>query len=139
MHYIPQAPYTYAVAGLMNEKQVSIVETTWGGRKELRNPEGWLGYFDLMNLALQRAASAREAIAVMHKLVQEYVPKQGRNLRHFSLCLTMRNKVVREAKEKAPIIAELDCGEITCTKLVLYEIIHIFAELKELNYGRCKQ
>ena len=72
VHYIPQAPYTYAVAGLMNEKQVSIVETTWGGRKELRNPEGWLGYFSLMNLALQRAASAREAIAVMHNLVQEY-------------------------------------------------------------------
>ena len=48
-------------------------------------------------------------------------------------------KVVREAKEKAPIIAELGCGEITCTNLVLYEIIHIFAELNELNYGRCKQ
>ena len=72
VHYIPQAPYTYAVTGLMNEKQVSIVETTWGGRKELRNPEGWLGYFNLMNLALQRAASAREAIAVMHNLAQEY-------------------------------------------------------------------
>ena len=42
-HYIPQAPYTYSVVGLMNEKQVSIMETTWGGRPELRNPEGWLG------------------------------------------------------------------------------------------------
>ena len=72
VHYIPQADYTYAVVGLMNEKQVSIVETTWDGRKELRNPEGWLGYFTLMNLALQRSATAREAIAVMHKLVQEY-------------------------------------------------------------------
>ena len=72
IHYIPQAPYTYSVVGLMNEKQVSIVETTWDGRKELRNPEGWLDYFTLMNLALQRAASAREAIAVMHQLVQEY-------------------------------------------------------------------
>ena len=72
VHYIPQAEYTYAVVGLMNEKQVSIVETTWDGRKELRNPEGWLGYFTLMNLALQRSATAREAIAVMHKLVQEY-------------------------------------------------------------------
>ena len=72
VHYIPQAEYTYSVAGLMNEKQVSIVETTWDGRKELRNPEGWLGYFTLMNLALQRASSAREAIAVMHQLVQEY-------------------------------------------------------------------
>ena len=72
VHYIPQAEYTYGVAGLMNEKQVSIVETTWTGRKELRNPEGWLGYFTLMELALQRSSSAREAIAVMHKLVQEY-------------------------------------------------------------------
>ncbi len=71
-HYIPQAEYTYAVVGLMNEKQVSIVETTWDGRKELRNPEGMLDYFTLMNLALQRSASAREAIAVMHNLVQEY-------------------------------------------------------------------
>ena len=72
MHYIPQAAYTYKVVGLMNEKQVSIVETTWGGRGELRNPEGWLDYFTLMDLALQRSASAREAIAVMHQLVQEY-------------------------------------------------------------------
>ena len=72
VNYIPQAEYTYRVVGLMNEKQVSIVETTWDGRKELRNPEGWLGYFTLMDLALQRSASAREAIAVMHQLVQEY-------------------------------------------------------------------
>ena len=72
VHYIAQAPYTYAVVGLMNEKQVSIVETTWDGRKELRNPEGWLGYFTLMQLALQRSATAREAIAVMDQLVQEY-------------------------------------------------------------------
>ena len=72
VHYIAQAPYTYSVVGLMNEKQVSIVETTWNGRKELRNPEGWLGYFTLMHLALQRSASAREAIAVIDQLVQEY-------------------------------------------------------------------
>ena len=71
-HLIAQAPYTYGVAGLMNEKQVSIVETTWGGRNELRNPEGWLGYFTLMELALQRASTAREAIAVVHQLAQEY-------------------------------------------------------------------
>ncbi len=72
VHYIPQAEYTYGVAGLMNENQVSIVETTWDGRKELRNPEGWLDYFTLMNLTLQRARSAREAIGIMHNLVQEY-------------------------------------------------------------------
>ncbi len=72
VHYIPQAEYTYSVAGLMNEKQVSIVETTWDGRRELRNPEGYLDYFTLMHLTLQRAATAREAIAVMDYLVQEY-------------------------------------------------------------------
>lgn len=71
-HYIPQVEYTYGVVGLMNEKQVSIVETTWDGRKELRNPEGWLDYFTLMQITLQRAGSAREAIAIMDKLVQEY-------------------------------------------------------------------
>ena len=71
-HYIPQAEYTYAVVGLMNELQVSIVETTWDGRRELRNPEGWLDYFTLMSLTLQRSASAREAIRVMNALVQEY-------------------------------------------------------------------
>ena len=69
---IPQAPYTYGVVGLMNERQVAIVETTWDGRQELRDPEGWLDYFTLMDLALQRAASAREAIAVMDALVREY-------------------------------------------------------------------
>ncbi len=72
VHYIPQASYTYGVVGLMNEHQLSIVETTWGGREELRNPEGWLDYFTLMELALQRATTAREAIAVMDQLVQEY-------------------------------------------------------------------
>ena len=72
VHYIPQAEYTYGVVGLMNEKQVSIVETTWSGRDELRDPDGWLGYFTLMDLALQRSATAREAIAVMHQLVQEF-------------------------------------------------------------------
>ncbi len=71
-HYIPQAEYTYGVVGLMNEKQVSIVETTWDGRKELRNPEGWFDYFTLMHITLQRAGSAREAIAIMDKLVQEF-------------------------------------------------------------------
>ena len=70
--YIPQAEYTYAVVGLMNEKQVSIVETTWGGRKELQDPDGWMDYFSLMNLALQRSASAREAIAVMDRLCRDY-------------------------------------------------------------------
>ena len=72
VHYVAQADYTYGVVGLMNELQVTIVETTWDGRKELARSEGALDYFTLMNLALQRSASAREAIEVMHNLVQEY-------------------------------------------------------------------
>ena len=71
-HYISQVDYTYGVVGLMNELQVSIVETTWDGRRELMNPEGYLDYFTLMDLALQRSASAREAIKVINDLVQEY-------------------------------------------------------------------
>ena len=72
VHYVKQADYTYGVVGLMNELQVSIVETTWGGRPELEKSEGALDYFTLMELALQRSATAREAIEVMHNLVQEY-------------------------------------------------------------------
>lgn len=70
--YVLQAPYTFGVAGLMNENQVTIVETTWDGREELRNPEGLLDYFTLMHLALQRSTTAREAIAVMDQLVRTY-------------------------------------------------------------------
>ena len=72
VHYVKQADYTYGVVGRMNERQVSIVETTWGGRPELAKSEGALDYFTLMELALQRSATAREAIEVMHNLVQEY-------------------------------------------------------------------
>ena len=69
---IAQVDYTYGVVGLMNERQVTIVETTWDGRKELARSEGALDYFTLMDLALQRSTSAREAIEVIHNLVQEY-------------------------------------------------------------------
>ena len=72
VHYVAQADYTFGVVGLMNERQVTIVETTWGGRDELARSEGALDYFTLMDLALQRSATAREAIEVMHNLVQEY-------------------------------------------------------------------
>jgi len=66
---IPQVPHTYAVVGLMNEHQLAISETTTTGREELENPEGLLHYWDLMQLALQRARTAREAIAVIGDLV----------------------------------------------------------------------
>ena len=69
---VRQVPHTYAVVGLMNEHQLAIGETTFGGRSELRNPDGLLHYFFLMRLALQRAKTAREAIKVMAELVEEY-------------------------------------------------------------------
>ena len=70
--FVTQVDYTYNVAGLMNERQVTIVETTFDGRLELQNREGLLDYFSLMRLALQRSANAREAIKCMAELVAEY-------------------------------------------------------------------
>jgi len=70
--YVDQVEHTYAVVDLINEHQLAISETTFGGREELQNPEGLLGYWDLMFLALQRARTAREAIAVMIDLVEQY-------------------------------------------------------------------
>jgi dipeptidase len=69
---IKEVPHTYAVVGLMNEHQLAIGETTFGGRRELINQDGLLHYFFLMRLALQRAKTAREAIRVMADLVEEY-------------------------------------------------------------------
>ena len=69
---VKEAPHTYAVFGLMNEHQVAIGETTFDGRMELENPEALLQYWTLMQLALQRSKSAREAIDVIAGLVEEY-------------------------------------------------------------------
>ena len=69
---IPQAPVTYAVVGNMNEHQVTIGESTWGGRTELRNLEGVIDYGSLMFITLQRARTAREAIQIMTDLVAEH-------------------------------------------------------------------
>jgi dipeptidase len=66
---IPQVAHTYSVVGLMNEHQVSIGETTWGGREELSDSLAVVDYGSLMFLALQRAKTAREAITVMTELV----------------------------------------------------------------------
>lgn len=70
--YIDQVEYTYDVIGYINEKQVSIVETTFDGRLELQNPEGLLNYDTMIQLGLQRAATARDAIIIMTDLLQEY-------------------------------------------------------------------
>jgi len=69
---IPQIAHTYKVVGLINEHQLAIGETTFGGRPELANREGLLSYYPLMLLGLQRAKTAREAITVMTTLVEEH-------------------------------------------------------------------
>lgn len=70
--FVDQVAYTYNVVGLMNEHQVTIVESTFDGRLELQNRNGLLDYFSLMRLALQRSSTAREAIKCMAELVEKY-------------------------------------------------------------------
>lgn len=69
---IPQASVTYNVIGNMNEHQVVIGETTFGGREELGVANGIIDYGSLMYIALQRSKTAREAIKIMTDLVNEY-------------------------------------------------------------------
>lgn len=70
---IPQVKHTYNVIGNMNEFQLAIGETTFGGREELSSQEGAIiDYGSLIYLTLQRAKTAREAIVVMANLVAEY-------------------------------------------------------------------
>lgn len=69
---IEQARQTYNVIGNMNEFQLTIGETTFGGRPELVDTTGVIDYGSLIYFALQRSRTAREAIRVMTDLVQEY-------------------------------------------------------------------
>ncbi len=69
---IAQALQTYNVIGNMNEYQVAIAETTFGGRRELVDTTGIMDYGSLIYVALQRSKTAREAIKVMTDLVAEY-------------------------------------------------------------------
>lgn len=69
---IPEAPVTYNVIGNINEFQLSIGETTYGGREEMVDTTGILDYGSLIYVTLQRAKTAREAIAVMTSLVEKY-------------------------------------------------------------------
>ena len=66
---IPEVRRTFSVVGNINEHQLAISETTFGGRKELKDPEGGVDYGSLMYIALQRARTAREAIKVITSLV----------------------------------------------------------------------
>lgn len=69
---IPEVAHTYNVIGQINEHQLSIMETTFGGREELTDTTGLLDYGSLMYVTLQRARTAREAIDVWTSLVETY-------------------------------------------------------------------
>lgn len=69
---IPEAEETYNVIGNINEYQVSIGETTFGGREEMVDTTGILDYGSLIYIALQRSKTAREAIKVMTELTETY-------------------------------------------------------------------
>ena len=70
--HIPQVARTYQRVGNMNEHQLIIAETTYGGRSELEDPKGIMDYGSLIYVALERAKTAREAIDVVVELANTY-------------------------------------------------------------------
>ena len=75
---IPQPTHTYQVVGFINEHQLAMGETTWGGRKELEHGSGsGIDYGNLIYVTLQRARNCREAIQVMSDLVDTYGYSDG--------------------------------------------------------------
>ena len=84
MGEIAQAARTYNVVGHMNENQVSITETTFGGREELMDTTAIMDYGSLIYVTLERATSARNAIQIMTELVAQYgYASEGES---FSVC-----------------------------------------------------
>lgn len=69
---IAQIPQTYTAIGNMNEHSVIITETTWGGLPQLEDPNGKIDYGSLIYITLQRAKTAREAIATIVELANTY-------------------------------------------------------------------
>ena len=75
---IAQVAHTFQTVGNMNEHQLIIGETTWGGREEQADPNGIMDYGSLIYVTLQRARTAREAIDVIVALANEYgYPSEG--------------------------------------------------------------
>ena len=75
---IAQPAHTYQVVGFINEHQLAMGETTWGGREELAHGSGeGIDYGNLIYVTLQRARNCREAIKVMHELVSTYGYSDG--------------------------------------------------------------
>ena len=95
---IPEAPETYYVIGNTNEWQLTIGETTFGGREEMVDTTGIIDYGSLIYITLQRSKTAREAIAVMTALVEQYgYCSEGET---FSIC----------DPEEAWILEMMGCG-----------------------------
>jgi len=69
---IPQVAHTYSVVGNMNEHQLLIGESTWGGLPQLEDTTGIMDYGSLIYVTLQRARTAREAIEIMTGLVEKH-------------------------------------------------------------------
>ena len=75
---IAQVAHTFQTVGNMNEHQLIIAETTWGGREEQADPAGIMDYGSLIYITLQRARTAREAIETIVSLANEYgYPSEG--------------------------------------------------------------
>ena len=75
---IAQVARTWQTVGNMNEHQLIIGETTWGGREEQVNPGGIMDYGSLIYVTLQRATTAREAIQIIVDLANTYgYPSEG--------------------------------------------------------------
>ena len=81
---IPEAAETYNVIGNINEWQVTIGETTYGGREEMVDSTGIMDYGSLIYVALQRSKTAREAIMVMTTLANTYGYNSGGET--FTIC-----------------------------------------------------
>lgn len=81
---IPEAAETYNVIGNINEWQVTIGETTYGGREEMVDSTGIMDYGSLIYVALQRSKTAREAIKVMTSLANTYGYNSGGET--FTIC-----------------------------------------------------
>lgn len=95
---IPEAPETYNVIGNTNEWQLTIGETTFGGREEMVDTTGIIDYGSLIYITLQRSKTAREAIGVMTALVEQYgYCSEGET---FSIC----------DPEEAWILEMMGCG-----------------------------
>lgn len=104
---IPQVAHTYSVVGNMNEHQLAISETTYGGRDECNEGEvKGIDYGSLIYVTLQRAKNAREAIYWMTKLVEDYGYCSGGE--SFSICDPNEVWILELiGKREAPVKADL--------------------------------